>query len=98
MKMILHFFFYLNPILRHVQTVDKLFESKDIENKQLLQELVLLLATIGIKLVLPTCEVNLYTYHIKEFFSHKPYVGYQYVIKIEELRYNGLISNCDKKI
>ena len=49
---------------------------------QLFHELVLLLETIGERLVLP----ELLICHVEEFFSPKPYLAYQFEIKIEDLR------------
>ena len=46
---------------------------------------------IGEILVLPTCQVNLFTRHIEELFHPKPYLGYQLELKIEDLWSKGLL-------
>ena len=59
---------------------------------QLLHELALLFETIGRRLVLPTCKVNLFTFHIEDFFNSKLHFGHQFEIKTKELRSKGLLS------
>ena len=77
--------------------MNKLFELKNVGKMQLLQELVLLFETIGKRLVLPTCKVNLLACHTEEFFNRKPYHGYQFEVKSEELRSKALLSNCEEQ-
>ena len=56
--------------------------------------LVLLLETIGKRLVLPTCKVNLHTCHIVELLNLQYYLCHQF--EIEELRSKGLLSDCEE--
>ena len=55
------YFFFLNPVLIEVQPANKLFEAKNVEKVKLLNELILLITSIGKKLVLPTSNINIST-------------------------------------
>ena len=92
----LAYLLFLHPILKSVQHVNKLFESKNIEKVKLLDELIQLFETIDKRLVLPTFQGDLFNCAIEEFLHPKPYLGYQVESKIEELRATRLLLNDEE--
>ena len=92
----LAYLLFLHPILKSVQHVNKLFESKNIEKVKLLDELILLFETTGKRLVLRTFQGDLFNCTIEEFLYPKPYLGYQVESKIKELRAARLLSNDEE--
>ena len=63
----------------------------------MLHKFVLLFVAIGKRLILLVCKFYLLACNIEEFLNVKPYLGYQFGIKIEELRSKGLSSNCEEQ-
>ena len=73
----LTYLLFLHLILKLVQHLNKLFESKNIEKIKLLDELILLFETIGKRLLVPTFQADLFNCAIEEFLHPKPNLGYQ---------------------
>ena len=59
------YFLFLLPVLSDGQRVNKMFESKTIDHLKLLDQLVMLLKTIGKTLVLPTSRCNFWLTTLK---------------------------------
>lgn len=92
----LAYLLFLNPVLIEVQQVNKLFESKNIEKVKLLNDLILLIKSIGKKLVLPTCNIDLLNSNIDDYLNDKPYLGYRFEIKIEELKNQNILTKVEE--
>ena len=69
------YFLFLNPVLIEVQQVNKLFEAKSVDKVKLLNELILLITSIGKKIVLPTSDIDILTTKVDYFLNPKPYFG-----------------------
>lgn len=92
----LAFLLFLSPILTEAQKVNKLFESQNIEKVKLLNDLIMLIKSIAKKLVLPTCNIDLLNSDIEEYLDPKPYLGYRFELKIQELKELKKLTNTDK--
>lgn len=97
-EIFLAFLSFLQPILTEVQKTNKLFESKSIDKVKLLDDLVMLFKSIGKKLVLPTCKADLFTCTIEDYLDSKPYLGYLFETKINDLRTKHLLSQSEENM
>ena len=86
----LFYFLFLNPVLIEVQQVNKLFAAKSVDKVKLLNELILLITSIGKKIVLPTSNIDILTSKVDDdFLNPKPYLGYQFETKVAEMKSQG---------
>ena len=69
------YFLFLNPVLIEVQQVNKLLEAKSVDKVKLLNELILLIKSIGKKIVLPTSNIDILITTVDYFLNPKPGVG-----------------------
>ena len=90
------YFFFLNPVLIEVQQTNKLFEAKNVEKVKLLKELVLLITSIGKKIVLPTANIDILTTKVDDFLYPKPYLGCQFETKVAEMKFQGTLANNEE--
>ena len=90
------YFLFLNPVLIEVQQVNKLYEAKNEEKVKLLNELILLITSIGKKLVVPTCKIDILTTKVDDFLNPKPYLGYRFETKIAEMKSQGSVTNIEE--
>ena len=79
----LAYFLFLLSILSDVQRINKMFESKTIDHLKLLNQLVMLLKTIGKTLVLLTSRCNFLVDNVEEYLNTKPYLGYRFEKKLK---------------
>ena len=90
------FLLFLSPILTEVQQVNKLFESKNIEKVKLLNDLTMLIKSIAKKLVLSTCNIDLLNSNNEEYLDQKPYLGFRFELKIQDLKEQNKLTNTDE--
>ena len=90
------YFFLLNPVLIEIQQANKLFEAKNIEKVKLLNELILLITSIGKKLILPTFNIDILTTKVDDFLHPKPYLGYCFETNVAEMKSQGTLTNIEE--
>ena len=90
------YFLFLNPVLNEVQQVNKLFEAKSVDKVKLLNEFILLITSIGKKVVLPTSNIDILTIKVDDFLNPKPYLGYQFETKVAEWKSQGTLINTEE--
>ena len=90
------YFLFLNPVLIEVQQVNKLFEAKSVDKVKLLNELILVITSIGKKIVLPTSNINILTTKMDDFLNPKPYLGYQFETKVAEMKSQSTFINTEE--
>uniref|UniRef100_A0A0L8GDP1 DUF4371 domain-containing protein n=1 Tax=Octopus bimaculoides TaxID=37653 RepID=A0A0L8GDP1_OCTBM len=78
---------FLHPILKHVQEVNKLFESNNVNKTKLLEDLPNLIKSVANMIVLPTCRIDPLDpdASIEKFLHPKPNSGYRFERKIAEM-------------
>ena len=81
------YFLFLNPVLIEVQQVNKLLEAN---------ELILLITSIGKKIVLPTSNIDILTIKVDDFLNPKPCLGYQIETKVAEMKFQGTLINTEE--
>lgn len=88
------FILFLHPILKHVQEVNKLFESNTVDKTQLLSDLSHLIRSIANMLVLPTSRIDFLdpNSNIEEFLDPNPQLGYRFEKRLTELRISKKIQ------
>ena len=81
------FILFLPPVLKHVQEVNKLFESNTVDKTKLLSDLSQLIKFIANMLALPTSRINPFDPNakIEEFLDPHPQLGYRFKKRISEL-------------
>lgn len=89
---------FLKPILSEIQVVNKAFQSEKNDHVKLLNDLTIVIQGISRKLVLPSCKVDPLLNSIEDYLNPKPYLGYSFEKKIEELRKNGKINVHDEQV
>ncbi|TGZ50748.1 Zinc finger protein [Temnothorax longispinosus] len=88
---------FLKPILSEIQVVNKAFQSEKNDHLKLLKDLNIVVQEISKKLVLPSCKVDPLLSSIDDYLDPKPYLGYSFEKKIEQLRKDGKINACDEQ-
>ena len=88
----------MQPILVDVQKTNNLFESKNVDKVELLDDLTLIFKSIVSKLVLPTCKADPLNCTIGDFQNSRPYLGYLFESKISELKSEISLSKADSAI
>ena len=83
----------MQPILVEVQRVDKLFESKNIEKVKLLDDLILLIRSIGNRLILPTLKIHVINENIYDYLCPNPSLGYRFEAKIDKIKQQNILTN-----
>lgn len=81
---------FLYPILIEINSVNKMFESKDTDHTLLCCELTNLLDMVVNKVTLPTNKINIFAQNIRDFLDPKCYLGYRFEKQILEMREKGL--------
>ncbi|CAI9718143.1 Hypothetical predicted protein [Octopus vulgaris] len=78
---------FLHPILKHVQEVNKLFESNTVDKTKLLEDLSNLIKSVANMIVLPTYRIGPLDPDapIEKFLDPKPNLGYRFKRKIAEM-------------
>ena len=76
--------------------MNKLFKAKSVDKVKLLNELILLITSIGKKIVLPTSNINILTTKVDDFLNPKPYLGYQFETKVAEMKSQGTFINTEE--
>ncbi|CAI9730166.1 Hypothetical predicted protein [Octopus vulgaris] len=76
---------FLHPILKHVQEVNKLFESNTVNKTKLLEGLLNSIKPVANMIVLPTCRIDALDPHasIEKFLNPKPNLGYRKPLSYE---------------
>ncbi|XP_029650802.1 uncharacterized protein LOC115224104 [Octopus sinensis] len=74
------YFLFLHPILKHVQEVNKLFESNTVDKTKLSEDLSNLIKSVANMIVLPTCGINPLDpdASIEKILDPKPNLGYRF--------------------
>ena len=90
------YFFFLNPVLIEVQQANKLFDAENVDKVKLLNKLILLITSIGKKLVLPTSNIDILITKIDDFLHPKLYLEYQFETKVTEMKFPGTLTNTDE--
>ena len=92
------FILFLHLVLKHVQEVNKLFESNTVDKTKLLSDLSHLIKSIAIMLVLPTSRIEPFNPNakIEEFFDLNPQLGYRFEKRISELMTSKKIKASQK--
>ncbi|XP_050062963.1 uncharacterized protein LOC126552316 [Aphis gossypii] len=89
----LAFFLFLRPALANVQSVNKLFESNNVDQTKLAIDLSTLVVSLGKLIVLPSFNFDPVTN--ENFINHlhpKPFLGYSFENKVTELKNNGSLN------
>lgn len=95
----LTFFLFLRPVLGDIQTVNKLFESNNVDQTKLAIDLSTLIVSLGKLIVLPSFDFKPITNG--NFINHlhpKPFLGYSFENKVTELKNNGTLNANGEKI
>ena len=70
--------------------------AKNVEKVELMNELVLLIPSVGKKLVLPTANIDILTTTMDNFLHPKPCIGYQFETKVAEMRSQDTLTNNEE--
>ena len=73
-----------------------MFEAKNVEKVKLLCKLILLITSIGKKLVLPTSNIDILTTKVDDFLDIKPYLGYRFETKVAEMKSYDTLTNIEE--
>ena len=87
------FLLFLQPILIEVQRVNNFFESKNIERVKLLDDLILLIKSIGNRLILPTLKNDVINENIDDYLCPNHSLGYRFEAKIDETKQRNILTN-----
>lgn len=93
----LAYLLFLKPILTDVQRVNKSFESNNVDPTLLLNDLSMLIFNIGNKIFLPNWKAENVEKDIQKYLNPKPYLGFQFNKKIDELIENKSITVAEEK-
>ncbi|KAF0752309.1 DUF4371 domain-containing protein [Aphis craccivora] len=77
---------FLKPILSEVQAVNKAFESNSANLCKLLSNLSNLVRSLQKKIINPNCKECSLTIDIEKHLHPKPYLGYSFEKRIEEIK------------
>ncbi|KAL4703565.1 hypothetical protein ACJJTC_001585 [Scirpophaga incertulas] len=84
---------YLKPILEEVQTVNKLFESNNIDPTKLYKDLCVLVQSTSRRILNPTARVDIFTQNIESYLDPKPNMGYAFETKLREYNLQPEVEN-----
>lgn len=84
---------YLKPILEEVQTVNKLFESNNIDPTKLYKDLCALVQSTSPRILNPTARVDIFTQNIESYLDPKPNMGYAFETKLREYNLQPEVEN-----
>lgn len=84
---------YLKPILEEVQTVNKLFESNNIDPTKLYKDLCALVQSTSRRILNPTARVDIFTQNIESYLDPEPYMGYAFETKLREYNLQPEVEN-----
>ncbi|CAI9733023.1 Hypothetical predicted protein [Octopus vulgaris] len=93
-----HYLLFLHPISKHVQEMNKLFESNTVDKTKLLEDLSNLIKSVANMIVLPTCRIDPLDpdASIEKFLDLKPNLGFRFERKIAEMIIKKTVTATEK--
>ncbi|KAE9524063.1 hypothetical protein AGLY_015544 [Aphis glycines] len=88
----LAYLLFLRPLLGEIQRVNKLFESEYADPTKLGSELISLITFLGKIIVVPSFNFTKST-NFTDHLNPKPYLGYGFENKVEDLKKKGKLSS-----
>uniref|UniRef100_A0A2S2P0Z6 HAT C-terminal dimerisation domain-containing protein n=1 Tax=Schizaphis graminum TaxID=13262 RepID=A0A2S2P0Z6_SCHGA len=90
---------FLKPILAEAQHVNKMFQSNSADPVKLLNDLVLLIQSLGGLVITPGSNIDILNSSLKDNLHPRPYLGLAFEETMKKLRTNNCMSvENDKKI
>lgn len=79
------FLSFLKPVLVQAQSVNKSFESNDVDKTKLLSDITLFIMSIMKKVVIPTVRMDIMKTNVESNLDPKPYLGYEFEKTVEKM-------------
>ncbi|XP_025206232.1 uncharacterized protein LOC112602391 [Melanaphis sacchari] len=93
----LAYLLFLRPLLGEIQRVNKLFESEYADPTKLGSELISLITFLGKIIVVPSFNFTKST-NFTDHLNPKPYLGYGFENKVEDLKKKGKLSSDQEQV